>query len=546
MFRRSRRVAAAALALVAAWSSTPDATADSNDASSRRVAAAALTSGGLHTCVLLTDGHVRCWGLGGEGRLGYGDTADLGDDEPASAAGDVPLGGSALAVTAGNSHTCALMAAGGVRCWGDGQLGGLGYGNTDDVGDDEPPAVAGDVALGGSAVAVTAGDGHTCALLASGHVRCWGANYWGQLGYGHTQAIGDDEVPATAGNVPLGGLATAVAAGSRHTCALLVSGDVRCWGIGSYGKLGYGSTESIGDDETPASAGNVALGGKAVAITAGDEHTCALLASGDVRCWGRGASGQLGYGSTADIGDDETPVAGVGDVAVGGNATAITAGHFHTCALLVSGAVRCWGYGGYGQLGHGDKTAIGDDEPPSAAGDVPVGGGRVVAVSAGGVHTCALLSSGGLRCWGYALGGQLGHGNELQIGDDETPASTGNVPVGAPVRTRAPVRVTASATPLRDRRPPFVYALTGSVVTGYPTTVAPCSGRVTLTLRKGTRKIGTASAAVRPGCDWRGTVAVGRRPARSILARTRLTVTASYGGNADLLPATRVLRVTAR
>jgi alpha-tubulin suppressor-like RCC1 family protein len=195
-----------------------------------------------------------------------------------------------------------------VRCWGASEFGQLGYGNTDTIGDDETPASAGDVPLGAPALHIGAGIYHTCAVLTTRAVRCWGRNDSGQLGYGNTDTIGDDETPASEGDVDLGGpLASALSAGFTHTCTLLRDGHVRCWGSGFWGRLGYGNTNSIGDDETPASVGDVFLGGTAIQIAAGDAHNCALLAGGNVRCWGANDAGQLGYGNTDRIGDDETP-----------------------------------------------------------------------------------------------------------------------------------------------------------------------------------------------------------------------------------------------
>ncbi|MCB0908524.1 MAG: hypothetical protein KDB63_15545, partial [Nocardioidaceae bacterium] len=198
------------------------------------------------------------------------------------------------------------------------------------------PAGAGGNIVGRAVVAASAmaaGVEHTCALLSTGDVRCWGHNAHGELGRGDIETTGDDE-PAAAGDyVRLGGDAVAIAAGGAHTCALLTTGDVRCWGYNLDGELGYGNTTTIGDDETPASAGDVTLGGSAVAITAGEQHTCALLTTGGVRCWGYGGDGVLGYGNTATIGDDETP-ASAGDVPLGAKAVALAAGGAHTCALL--------------------------------------------------------------------------------------------------------------------------------------------------------------------------------------------------------------------
>jgi alpha-tubulin suppressor-like RCC1 family protein len=144
-------------------------------------------------------------------------------------------------------------------------------------------------------------------------VRCWGANHNGRLGYGNHHDIGDDESPAAAGDVPIGGKVTQIAAGEHATCALLESGGVRCWGKGELGELGYGNTEDIGDDETPAEAGDIVLGGKAIHVAVGYLHACAILETGAVRCWGRADPGSLGYGNVQDIGDDETP-ASAGDV----------------------------------------------------------------------------------------------------------------------------------------------------------------------------------------------------------------------------------------
>jgi alpha-tubulin suppressor-like RCC1 family protein len=149
--------------------------------------------------------------------------------------------------------------------------------------------------------------------LTSGEVRCWGTGTFNRLGYGNTNTIGDDETPASAGSVDVGGAVVQLAAGQTHTCALLVTGAVRCWGYGPYGQLGYpNTTEVLG---VPASAGDVDVGGPVSQIVAGYNHTCALLQSGDVRCWGSGYGGKLGYGNTEHIGIYETP-ASAGSVQV--------------------------------------------------------------------------------------------------------------------------------------------------------------------------------------------------------------------------------------
>src|SRR5690606_31652407 len=109
----------------------------------------------------------------------------------------------------------------------------------------------------------------------------------------------------------------AVAAAEAHSCVVIEGGTVRCWGLGSFGRLGHVDTNTIGDDETAGCAGDVDVGGAVAQISVGDQHTCALLDGGALRCWGRGASGRLGYANLSDIGDDEAP-ATAGDVDVGG------------------------------------------------------------------------------------------------------------------------------------------------------------------------------------------------------------------------------------
>jgi alpha-tubulin suppressor-like RCC1 family protein len=272
-----------------------------------------LAAGGSHTCALLETGAVRCWGDGWRGQLGYGNRNNIGDDEAPAAAGDVDVGGPVVQLAAGGNRTCALLEAGAVRCWGDGDYGWLGYGNEDDIGDDETPAAAGDVDVGGSVAQLAVGWNRTCALLETGAVRCWGFGEYGQLGYGNRNDVGDDEVPAAAGDVDVGGPVVQLAAGASHTCALLETGAVRCWGRGLDGQLGYGNTNNIGDNESPVVAGDVNVGGLVVQLAGGGEHTCALLETDVVRCWGRGLEGRLGYGNQESIGDNETP-ASAGDV----------------------------------------------------------------------------------------------------------------------------------------------------------------------------------------------------------------------------------------
>ncbi len=229
-------------------------------------------------------------------------------------------------------------------------------------------------------------------MFESGRVRCWGYAVAGQLGYGNQDSIGDDETPASAGDVEVGGSVAQLDGSLLQTCALLETGNVRCWGAGTQGELGILFSGTIGDDETPSSVAPIDLGGQAVRLATGSAHSCVVLDTGAVRCWGQGGAGRLGYGNVQNVGDDETPDS-VGDVNIGGKVVSVSAGFAHTCALLETGAVRCWGHGGGGRLGYGNVQNIGDDEAPASAGDVDVGG-VVKQIATGSYHTCALLSTG--------------------------------------------------------------------------------------------------------------------------------------------------------
>ncbi|HZI02633.1 MAG TPA: RTX toxin, partial [Archangium sp.] len=351
----------------------------------------ALLAGEGHTCALLDTGKVRCWGRNDSGQLGLGHTHHLGDDEPLASVGTVPLTENSLQLAVGGHHTCALLEGGAVRCWGRNDSGQLGYGHTRSLGDDESASGSGYVPFGGRAVELVAGFAHTCALLDTGKVRCWGHNAHGQLGLRHTRPIGDDEVPSSAGDVDVGGTVRHLVAGAWHTCAQLTTGAVRCWGRNDSGQLGLGHTRPIGDDESPASVGEVILGGPVLQLAAHStsQHTCARLDSGAVRCWGRNSHGQLGLGHTLPVGDDETP-ASVASVNTGGIALQLATGADHTCALLSPGVLSCWGRNESGQLGRANTSSLSTPHGPP----VNLGGAMAFQVATGAWHTCALPGSG--------------------------------------------------------------------------------------------------------------------------------------------------------
>ena len=281
---------------------------------------------------------------------------------------------------------------------------------------------------------VVAGEQHSCLAMCDGSVRCWGAGASGALGDGTTNVWGDEDWETIVDKTPLGFLDDAqqptavvqLALGYAFTCARLASGGVRCWGRNDNGQLGY---PGIGTQKT-SPGGDVRIGGPALEIAVGSAHACALLEGGAVRCWGDGDNGPTGLGLLGDIGDDEPPDE-VPLVPLDQPVVTLTAGAYHTCAALEDGSARCWGRGDSGQLGHGMGGAIiGDDESPLAVPALEFSA-PVTRLWGGRTTTCALLASDMTYCWGRNERGELGLGHTNRIGDDESATSTvAEVPLG--------------------------------------------------------------------------------------------------------------------
>ncbi len=185
-----------------------------------------------------------------------------------------------------------------------------------------------------SVSALDGGLHHTCALLQPGAVRCWGLNTHGQLGYPGISSVGDSKflLPADVGDVDVGGLVSSISLGSSHTCAIMKNGDLRCWGDGSSGQLGYGQgIATVGSDKPPGGMPPIMLGGKAKAVATGFTHTCAIRDDDAVLCWGNGGNSQLGYlEAVVAVGPVYEPMPDL-PVDVGAPSSAIAAGYAHTC-----------------------------------------------------------------------------------------------------------------------------------------------------------------------------------------------------------------------
>ncbi len=384
--------------------------------------------------VLLTDARIKCWGAGYHGQLGLGEQQDRGD-KPGEMGADLPavdlgMGASPVALTTTNGSVCALLEDGRVKCWGGNDSAELGLG--DNLTRGAHPGEMGNllpfVQLGGRAVQLSGGSGHVCALLEDGRVKCWGSNLAGQLAlasfyfYGDSPGQMGDALPAVnLGSVPP---IRSLAAGYWHTCALFVDGRLKCWGLGGNGQLGlgdnldHGKQGGMGDDLPFVDLGT---NQKAVALTAGLSHTCALLDDGQVKCWGKSTS--LGLGFIADnLGDSPGEM---GDalyfVQLGAGLKPVTlqTRQSHTCALLTGGQLKCWGENGFGQVGSSSSAVVGIS--PDDTGDklpfVPLGSGvTAIGVAVSEASTCALLKGDRVKCWGHNDQGQLGLGDEQDRG----------------------------------------------------------------------------------------------------------------------------------
>ena len=386
----------------------------------------ALALGGNHTCALLGGGTVKCWGNNWNGQLGDGTTTQR--DSPTEVTGLTGV----TAIAASGDHSCALIFGGSMKCWGYNSYGQLGDGSY------SWHLTPNDVSGISTASAIAAGSAHTCALLVGGGAKCWGKNWYGQLG--------DGTATTSALPVDVTGLvgATALSAGENHTCALVAGGGVQCWGYNYSGQIGDGTNTSR---SVPTSVSGLT---GAVTLASGHSFNCVSGVGGQLRCWGENSSGQLGDLSTqsrnvpvyvpglsgvtmialGDVhscvrltnaeagcwGSDYSEVLGDGDgsyisassipLSVYGlsGVTSIASGEEHRCARLGTGILACWGSNSMGQLGNG----VGYGSRPVAS-EVPglIGTEKF---ATGSEHTCALSSSGALKCWGRNWDGQLGDG----------------------------------------------------------------------------------------------------------------------------------------
>jgi alpha-tubulin suppressor-like RCC1 family protein len=342
----------------------------------------AISAGWDYTCALTSEKGIKCWGNNAQGQLGDGST------EVHNAPVDViDLDSDISAISAGRAHTCALTINGGVKCWGSDWYGELGDGESNQVFSTIPVDVSG---MTSGVKTIVSGAYHTCALTSGGGVKCWGYNEVGQLGDGYT--IDEDAPDLWVANLYQG--VSAISAGANHTCAITTGGAVKCWGHNQYGQLGNNTNVN---SRAPVDVSGLTSG--IIALAAGDNHTCALTLDGIVKCWGFNLQGELGDGTHTNRWTpvDVTPLNSV--------ISSITAGLIHTCAVTSDGGAKCWGANNNGQLGNNET------EDMSSPVDVNDLSSNVLQLSGGMYHTCALITGSSVKCWGSNDFGQLGTGN---------------------------------------------------------------------------------------------------------------------------------------
>lgn len=442
-----------------------------------------LALGEWQTCALVDDGVVKCFGSNRYGQLGTTTNNNTLNPNPTPAA--VPLSAPATQVATGSNHTCALLTDGTVVCFGNNFYGQLGTTTNNNTLNPNPTPAS--VPLGAPATQIATGSYHTCALLADGMVKCFGHNHRGQLGIATNSGTGNPNPAPTV--VVLGGSATQIVAKENHTCVLLVDGSVKCFGDNYYGQLGTATNNySSNPNPTPAF---VPLGASALQISTGGYHSCALLAAGSLKCFGVNDSGQLGTTTNNGNGTaNPTPTT----APLGTVATQLSVGVLHTCVLITDGSARCFGRNNYGQLGIAANSGTLAANPIPTA--VPLGA-SATQITAGYLHTCALLTDGSVTCFGDNLHGQLG--SEIP-GYSYTPSTV----VGLNLISPPPVPVpTPTAKSVKLPKPKLKKSIRGQklkiaaevVLAGVD--AAACRGRIQIEIKRGKKRLIRKSFALR-------------------------------------------------
>ncbi|SHM49649.1 Alpha-tubulin suppressor [Duganella sacchari] len=355
---------------------------------SNAAVAVAVGAGAIHSCAALAEGGVKCWGSNGFGQLGNGTTV----------ASLVPVTVQGLsnekivAIGGGQTFTCALTSTGTVYCWGQNNY--LQLGNNKIALSTTPIPVQ---IPTGAAKSLTVGMYHACVLDVYGNIYCWGLNTSAQLNR-NTLTTKSSVLLYSAGMNDV----VALRGDGYSTCYRDTNGGAKCFGYNKNGQLGLGFKDAT--DGATYGAPNYVLGlsNNVLSTSASMYHSCAVKTDHTTLCWGSNLFGSLGFSPTgSDAGIFLTPTVVPG---LRGDAVSVVTGYMHSCVITAVGGAQCWGKNGVGQLGNGRAL------PYESASDVIGLNEKITSLAMGSSHSCALLESGTVKCFGQATSGQLGTG----------------------------------------------------------------------------------------------------------------------------------------
>ena len=339
----------------------------------------------LRSCAITGDGEAKCWGWGRDGQLGDGMSGEGHSQlSPTLIAG---VSDAVIDICGGGFHSCIVTELGAALCFGTAYEGALGTGVLGELLEPTPVPVVG---LPDAAVQIDCGSNFTCARTESGEAWCWGNGASGRLGVNST-----DDTATPLQTLPSD--VTDISTGSDHACAV-AAGEVWCWGSNINWQLG---------DPDPGTGSLVAIPVPGIPkgmldVEVGSSTSCAIDGDGGVWCWGANDEGQVGIGS------DNEQIFTATQLELPGPAISLSVGYLFACAVIDSGAVRCWGLGDVGQLGDGQSGTGYEANVPVAVDGLESGAHRV---SVGRTHACAAMNDGRMLCWGSGSNAELGDGN---------------------------------------------------------------------------------------------------------------------------------------
>src|SRR5690554_4759037 len=284
-----------------------------------------------HTCALLTAGNVKCWGSNSNGQLG---NSQLSGKKTSSTAVDVNVADlqGVKAISVGNTYSCALLEAGDIKCWGK-IPSGFSANNLLELTNKKPSQLA-------------TASAHACVVTEDNQVQCWGdSSKLGHIESEATKVTGIDN-------------ALLVSSKGSHSCALLNNGRVRCWGENLRGQIGNGDGGSA-SSTVKVPTKNVIQLSQVISLSSGEHYNCAVTRLGQVKCWGSNQHGQLGYISPNNSQPQAFfPESTVAMPTAKDKAKEVSVSQGHSCARLENDDIYCWGKNDLGQLGNGEKQSI--------------------------------------------------------------------------------------------------------------------------------------------------------------------------------------------